>query len=552
MSNGSKAHNVMHWDRRKYIAGIASGGLVSLAGCGESTDTDTNGGGGETTDDTTTDGDDGEGTTTEKETLGVIIESTLENLDTHGSGATITHTVAWTMCERLFGVNMDMEVVPQLAKGIDISDDNLTWNINLKEGVEFHPPYQREFIAEDVVKNFDRAIDIAPYSDTVYGSISDYEAVDDYTVRLEFEQPSASTKAMLAWLNSSIMSPDAWEDDLDPKNHPVGTGPFKFEEWQPREFVRASKFEDYREDVPKVDEVVMRPISEPSVQITELTEGDPDILRVAPADFLDTLEDDEDIQVGQKQSTATTFALANPESGHGGSGRAPEEPTTNLKIRQAIAEAIDRPGIAEVVDGGNATPAHTWMSPASPWHLDYEPFTLGQNVEAAEELIEEAVAEEGFSTPIEIVIVSSSEDRRLRETGRVMQGNLQEVGFEPELMEVEFGTWFDHLEAYDYDIVPNYASGRIDPASNYLYFKDRFGVPYSNEEVTELLEEAETVVGNFEKRKELFHEAERIVYNEAAVIPILHPDHIHAWENSLEGYSVHTYLPEMNISNTEV
>lgn len=534
-------------DRRKFLAVASVLGGASLAGCigADDEEDDPNGGADDDDDDDDTDDDDEDVPVQEGGTLRAAMESPLSGLDPAYAGLWVDYAVGSLMHQQLFELDEDFNLVGLLAEDTEISDDGLTWDISLREGVMFHPPYEREMVAEDVVYNFDRIADPdigSPRAEQLQ-PIDDWEAVDEYTLRIELPRRLASLPAWLGFMGLSVLSPDALEEEGDAEQHPVGTGPFKFEEWQPREELRLSKFDDYwEEDVPVVDEFVLRPITEEAARVTELTTGDVHLDRTPPKSEVESLRQEDDITVEEVPSGGYRMLWLNPTEDPA-DGRAPERPTTELEVRQAVNEAIDRNAMVEIVDDGFGTPTQTWYPEESPWHVDYAPFSTEANPERAQELIEEA----GFSTPLEITILSSPDDAALRDVGEVLRDNLAQAGFDPDLQQLEIGTWVGRLSNREFDIAVDWSVTNLDPGTlQGSYDQENFPralapVRGMHDELFDLWEEGAEAESDSE-RQEIYTELQENLADLSLNIPIHFRDRVEAYENTVQNYDVHPHF----------
>lgn len=478
-------------------------------------------------------------------TLRVAMESPLSGLDPAYAGLWVDYSVGSLIHQQLFEVDRNFELVGLLAEDVDISDDGHTWDIELREGVMFHPPYEREMVAEDVEHNFDRIgdPDVGSPRAAQLEPIDNWEAVDDYTFRIDLPRPLPDLPAWLGFMGLSVLSPDALEEEGDAEQLPIGTGPFKFENWTPRDELRLSRFEDYWEDdVPLVDEVVLQPITEEAARVTELETGNIHIDRTPPKDDVPSLEEDPDITVEAVDSGGFRMLHLNPTEDPD-DGRAPEKPTTDVEVRQAVNEAIDRHEMIEFVDAGFGTPTQTWYAEGSPWHVDYEPFSMEADPARAEELIEEA----GYNTPLEITILSSPDDEALRDVGQVLADHLSQAGFDPDLQELEIGTWVGRLSAREFDIAVDWSVTNLHPGDlEGSYHAERFPralTPIDGiyDEVFEYWDDAREA-DTEEDRREIYADLQRELVDLSLNIPIYHRDLVEAYRTDVMDYDVHPHF----------
>ncbi|MEM9979852.1 MAG: ABC transporter substrate-binding protein, partial [Cyanobacteria bacterium P01_D01_bin.2] len=255
-------------------------------------------------------------------------------------------------------------LVPELATEWTPTDDGLTWTFTLQEGVTFHDG--TDFNAEAVVFNVNRWWD----PDFEYGFrdegklyeiwtylfggfkgdeasiLADVRAVDELTVEFDLAEPFAAFPAAIASAYFGIASPTAVQesgaDYGTPSGLAVGTGPFVFEEWLSGDRITLSKFDNYwQEGLPKVDELVFSFVEDPAARLAQLRAGALDFTVDLTPDQLAEIESDENVEAVFRPSFNVGFLALNPSY----------EPLANPEVRQAIAQAINKPAIVEAFWG---------------------------------------------------------------------------------------------------------------------------------------------------------------------------------------------------------
>ena len=178
-----------------------------------------------------------------------------------------------------------LEIEPALATDWAISDDGLEYTFNLREGVKFQDG--TPFNADAVKFNFDRMLkEDSPYADTgpfplafFFSSVENVDVVDDLTVKFTLNEPFAPFMSNLASPTGLIVSPAAVEKfGKDFGRNPVGTGPFKFEEWQSNSRVVVSRTEDYWDGPAPLEELIFRPITDANTRVAEMLSGVIDVM----------------------------------------------------------------------------------------------------------------------------------------------------------------------------------------------------------------------------------------------------------------------------------
>jgi len=570
--------------RRQYIAVLMSLGAPAIAGCqgggdggdgggggsgggdgsgGDGGDGDGSGGdggdgGGDDGGSTPTEGDGNDGTPMQEVTKGgslrVSTGTTLSDLNGYTQAAPADMAATSINAEYLFHVDENMDVVGGLVSEAEVSNGGQTWTVNLHEGVMFHPPTSREMVAEDVVWNLDRVRNPKHWSPRAKSWMdgAEWRADGDYTVVIEFPEPQLGVDNYLSgWHRIPIYSPDAIENGRNMGTKPVATGPFKFEEWVSNDHLTLSQFDDYwQDDLPHVDEVVIRPITEGSAKVSALLQGNIDIVRNPPLRQLGRLGNNENIVVDAQDSFAFHTLDINPTK-ETKKNRGEGFPTTHKEIRVAISEAIDRNAVVEILFGGNATPTQNYFPEGSFWHVDYNPHSMGANPERAQKLIQKA----GFDEPTVTLISTASRDD-FRRLGRIARDNLMEAGFDVDLQEYPNTEWSDKLWNGQFDISVDNFSGAPDPVAlrGFWHYKEE-NPPFFNYNY----EEAELIYQRWDKgirtadrqnRKQIFDGVQQMIIDDPIRCVLCHPQMIHAYRTEVKGYSTHPWDTIMDVRGT--
>jgi peptide/nickel transport system substrate-binding protein len=305
--------------------------------------------------------------------------------------------------EGLMATNFEGEPQPSLAREVEQTDD-LTFRFHLHEGVQFHPSDEfdfegREMTAEDVKFSIERYITTSRESDVgewlgtpeipedvgedeeaeflrEEGFEGDVEVIDDYTLDITLPEPYAPF--LLSVGEALVVPQDAgvpWEDDseLDLSTEPIGTGPYRFSQYDPDELWRVEQFGDYRfdaegyPDASNIETLTMRVITETSVHQGALEAGDIDLATNFPPGEVSTFEERDGFGVGRV--TAGGFDMfiypmnAMETSDDGTPTDEPATPFVNNQVRLATNRLINREGIVQAVYDGIGQPAYAPISP---------------------------------------------------------------------------------------------------------------------------------------------------------------------------------------------
>ena len=169
-------------------------------------------------------------------------------LDAHWTTASITETLTNHIYEGLYSLDRDKKPIPMLAESHTASKDGLTYTFKLRQGVKFHNG--KEMTSEDVVASLNRWSKQAIYGKVLFAQVAELRAVDRYTVEMKLKEKSAIVLISLAVPNNfGAIYPKEIAEKFPPEvkaTEYVGTGPYKFAEWKPDQYIRLVRFDDYK------------------------------------------------------------------------------------------------------------------------------------------------------------------------------------------------------------------------------------------------------------------------------------------------------------------
>jgi peptide/nickel transport system substrate-binding protein len=308
-----------------------------------------------------------------------------------------------------------------------VSDDGLTWTFNLVDGVTFHDG--TTFDAEDVKFSLDRARaeDSTNAQKGLFAQIADVTVVDPLTVQITLSQPNGALPFNLAWGDAVIVAPETAATNA---TNPVGTGPYRFQEWVQGDRVELVRSDSYWGEEPPLASATFRFISDPSAAFAAVMAGDVDVFAGYPApENLAQFQADPTFQVLVGSTEGETILSTNNA----------RPPFDNPLVRQALAHAIDRQAIIDGAMFGYGTPIGTHFAPHNPAYVDltaqsaYDP-------DRARALLAEAGFPDGFTTTLKLPPPSYA-----RRGGEILAAQLREVGIEAEITNVEWAQWIDEV-----------------------------------------------------------------------------------------------------------
>ena len=463
----------------------------------------------------------------DKTTLIVAQGADAPTLDPHGTNDQPASRVSKQIYNSLIFATPDMELVPALAKSWE-SIDPLTWEFKLEEGVKFHN--EEELKASDVKFTFERMLD-SPEVAHILGPVVEIEVVDDYTVRLITSEPFAPLLVHLTHTAASILNEKAvTEKGDDYGQSPVGTGPYKFKDWQSGDKITLERFDDYFQGAADIETVVFRNVPEGTNRTVGLETGEIDIAYdIEPVDKA-KVEDHENLLLVEAPSFSSQYLGYNTK----------KAPFDNQKVRQAINYAVNVQEIIDVVLEGAGTIANGPLTDAI-FGANSDIAGYEYNPEKAKELLAEAGYADGFETTI------WTNDSPVRETiATIVQAQLKEVGIEARTETVEWSKYLEETSAGNHDMFIlgwTTVTGDADYGLYALYHSSQHGGAgnrtfYENARVDELLDIGKTEPDQ-DARLKAYKEAQEIIVDEAPQLFLYFSTDNVGMQNNIQGFKLH-------------
>jgi peptide/nickel transport system substrate-binding protein len=434
------------------------------------------------------------------------------------------------LCDKLFDLDENLAIVPQIALSHETSADGKTVTLKLRPGVRFHDGEPVD--AEAVRFSLDRHLNLQNSMRRSELAVVDrIDVVDPLTVRMSLKTPFAPLVAQLTDRAGIIVSPKAVKDMGDKFGQaPVCAGPYKFKERVPQDRIVLEKFQDYwnKENV-HIDRLVYLPIQDGAVRFVNLKAGQLDIIERLLA------TDAPEVRASKNLKLATAVALGWEgilfNTGKGDASKTPLG--QDARVRQAFDLAIDRDAINQVAFNGEFVAGNQWVSPDNPWYQAQHPVPK-RDVARAKQLLREA----GVTAPVPVDLVVPN-NPELRQVAELLQAMTGEAGFALKLRVTEFATSIKEVEDGRFQAYLFIWSGRTDPDGNIYSFSRTGGVfnwgPYSNPAVDALLDEARTLTP-FDQRKAAYGKAADILLKEGSFQYLYHRRVLIAHTARLEGY----------------
>jgi peptide/nickel transport system substrate-binding protein len=401
---------------------------------------------------------------------GITVALQLEppHLDPTSAAAGAIDSVLYSnVFEGLTRFMADGSVVPGLAESWEISGDGLTYTFTLRSGVTFHDG--TTFDAGDVKFSLDRARaeDSTNAQKALYAGISDVTVVDDTTVQMTLAEPNGNLLFNLAWGDAVIVAPESIEGI---KQMPIGTGAFKFVNWVQGDKIELARNDAYWGTAPALETATFKFISDPTAAFASVMAQDVDVFAGFPApENLPQFEADPRFQVLVGSSEGETILSTNNKM----------PPFDNVKVREAVAHAIDRQAIIDGAMFGYGTPIGTHFAPHNP---DYVDLTAGSQYDPdrAKALLSEAGLADGFETTLHLPPPSYA-----RRGGEIIAAQLAEVGIKAEIINVEWAQWLETVfRGKDFGLT---IVSHTEPFDIGIYARPEYYFQYDNPAFQELM-----------------------------------------------------------------
>lgn len=351
------------------------------------------------------------------------------------------------------------------------------------------------------------------------------EAIDDMTVAIALTEASPNLLGRIGAYKGMAIVPKEIVEDGTVDTFPVGTGPFKFVEFTPGDHVTLEANSDYWEEgKPYIDGVTFQIIPDETVLLTNLMTGEVDWVDSLPPQRVTELATSGEIIVQKKSGGDYWYIGLNLN----------REPFNDVRVRQAIAYAINRSDVAAASKWDTATPNQGPISPDSFWYYDYQSFD--QDLEKAKELLAEAGYPNGFDTEF---MPTTFYEETVR-SAQVLQAQLAQVGINADIRTLEWGTWLEEEGAGNFDMYICGWVGNLDP-DDYFYAQHHTDLffnftGYSNPDADVLLDEGRTETDEA-ARKEIYDQVQELIIDEAPYVYLYSSDVVQAWQPYVRGYS---------------
>src|SRR5215208_269677 len=434
-----------------------------------------------------------------------------------------------SICDKLFDIDENLKVVPQLGLSHETSEDGKLVTIKLRPGVKFHDG--EAFDAEAAKFSLERHMTMpTSFRKPELAQLDHVDVVDPLTIKLVLKTPFSPLIAQLTDRAGMMVSPKAVKDQGDKFGlRPVCAGPYKFVERVQQDRIVFEKFADYwNKDNIFIDRVLFLPIVDATVRLANLKSGGLDLLERLLATDIKAVQTDPRL----KLSTAIELGYQGVTLNIG-NDKAKGPLSQSAKVRQALDLSIDRDAINQVVFNGEFKPGNQWVNPDHPYYQKAFP-VRARDIAKAKALLKEA----GVTAPVSVdfMVPKGAETEAV---AQVIQSMAAEAGFDMKIRVTEFATSLKQAEAGEYQAFMLAWSGRIDPDGNsYVFLKT--GAPqnysaWSSPDADKALDDARLVTDQAQ-RKAIYEKLTKLVLDQEPLLYIYHRRILIAHTTRLEGY----------------
>lgn len=445
--------------------------------------------------------------------------------DPHLTNATASYRILENVYNGLLTFNDKLEIQPDLAESYTV-DSPTQYTFKLRKGVKFHNG--RELKATDVKYSLERIADEKTGSPrrTELTPIDKIETPDDYTVVIKLKNPYSPLLAILANRTTAIVPKEVVDANGGKMDKvAVGTGPFKFVEYVPNTRTKLEKNPDYFvKGQPLLDAVIYQPIPDDTARSTAVRTGAVDMIEYAPAKDLALFKSDSKIVLTGEGNNNVRYLAFNTKV----------KPFDNVKVRQAIAWAVDRKAVLDAAVSGAGTELNAGPFLPSFWPGLQQPY-YKQDLAKAKQLLTEAGYPNGFKAKLK----NTPTYAFLGNAGIVVQEQLKAVGIEFEIISLEWSVFLRDYLAKDFEAIVSGYSAFVDPHppldGTYVTGRQNNFMSYSNPKFDELVAKAATISDQAERAK-LYREAQTLLLEDSPMVFLYAANEYEAMQSYVKGY----------------
>lgn len=455
--------------------------------------------------------------------------------------------VAGFVFNGLMKADENLNMVPDLAASYNISTDGKTYTFYLRKGITFHDGH--ELTAEDVKFTFDKILDkktntVRRSSYEINGKPVRFKIIDQYTIQAILPEPFSP---FLVNMSMEILPKHLLEnEDINTaafNRYPIGTGPFTFEEWQSGQYVRLKRYNSYFDGNVKLAGIIYKIIPDKRTALIALEKGELHATSIPNKDF-ERIEKDPRLNVFRYDQLMYSYLAFNLE----------HPLFKDVRVRQALAHAIDKEALVNAVLRGYGRPAHLPASPVA-WSYpdDKDVYKIDYNPEKAKSLLRQAGYRYDASgklltasgQPVSFTVITNKGNVDREKSVQIIQRYMANIGIDMRIQLMEWGSFIKIVNSpkapKDFDAVLLGWSTGIDPDSYSIWHSSQYPqgfnfIGYKNPRVDALLERGRQVSDRGE-RKKIYGEMYDLIARDLPYIFLYYPQSLQAVDKHVRGLS---------------
>ena len=459
----------------------------------------------------------GSGNSTSSDTFIYGLAGEITDFDPFSSGGTAnSRTITFNIFEGLVKVSTDGTVQPAVAESVEKNEDATVYTFTLRDGVKFHNG--NAVTMDDVLYSVQKAVDAGTAG---YNEIASFEAADDRTLVVTLSRTDAG---FLDYFTQAIV-PAGSDDNGEMILAPIGTGPYKFSEYEVQDHVTLEKFDDYWGEGGTIGEIVVKYLSDQNAQLTNFQSGAID--GFGGYGEMGEQINEENATITQTLSNMSQVLALNNAV----------EPFNDVRVRQAVAYAVDSHDVLDTVNFGIGQVVGSPVPPAlTKYYMPELEDYYAKDNDRAKSLLEEAGYKNGLTFTVRIpsnfpVHVHCAEK---------IASQLEEVGITMQIEQVDWGTWLENVyKGRDYQATMISVDGATvsptaflaryvsDSKSNFMNFNSA-AYDEAYQKALDATDEAEQTAA--------FKEAQQIIADECAGVFIEDIGSLTIYTKEYEGY----------------
>lgn len=452
----------------------------------------------------------------------VIIGQSAEPITLNPDGKTdgSMDIIAQNVFSRLVKTNNNEEIILDLATGYTVSEDGKTYTFTLPENVKFHDG--EPLTSDDVKFTFESILEQQCFAATSLANLESISCPDEHTVEFHLKQMDARFLSTLAYngvhiLPRHVYEGQDWMGD-DSMQTPVGTGPFKFDEWQKGVSITLVRNDDFFRgpELPYLDKVIYSYIADANTAMQSFYNGELDVLGIiAPSSELENMLNNPEL-TNFKTIYPSRFYLCFDMT---------KAPFDDLNFRLAVAHAINSDDIVNRAMGGIGQKATTYVTPLYAWACNNDPEAAvpAYDLDKAKEYMEKTGLSkdaDGYYLRLEM---DTYNYEPFPDMSQVIKNQLAEIGIDVKINMLEYAAWDEKVAQrrdYEMTLYGGYQGPDVAAISEFVGSDGMFNFgSYSNPEVDELLAQGASQP-TYELRAPYYKDAQAILAQDVPIILI--------------------------------